>query len=149
MRRGTAVLRRTPLRSRGAALGTRVRSVSGRGRLVREVDALLTEYVRLSVGKCQWCGHARGPLEASHYFRRGLWGTRYDLDNVVAAHRRCHEFLETRKAPGQAYCSLMVSLLGVNGLHALAFRAAQHVKPTREWLLGHRDRLRRLVAREG
>lgn len=68
-------------------------------------DALFSDYIREKAGwKCEKCGKVCrvdgvwiAKLEASHYFTRSHWNTRYDEENVYALCFNCHKRMGERK----------------------------------------------------
>ena len=67
-----------------------------RKRLIKELDKLWTEIVKLRAGnKCQYCGRNNIRLNAHHIHSRSRYATRWDLDNGVCLcfthHRLMHD----------------------------------------------------------
>lgn len=65
-------------------------------------DGLMTKIVKArDKNICQRCGSVHLPnskgLHNSHYFTRGRWSTRYDLENCEALCYGCHRYFDSHK----------------------------------------------------
>lgn len=86
-----------------------------RSRLIKKLDALFSKLIKQRDGhRCQRCHalHAEGSrgLHNSHYWKRGLMGTRWDPANCVALCYGCHRRWEGDKQ-GE-YHHFMIGRLG-------------------------------------
>ena len=76
-------------------MNTKKSSRSERKKLVKKLDKVFSEYIRLRDGyKCVLCG-SRINIQAGHLITRGKYSTRWDEDNVFAQCRSCnyrHEY---------------------------------------------------------
>lgn len=73
----------------------------------------------------------------SHFFKRGLWGTRWDFDNQDAMCTFCHSAIENHKTDwieGFNYQEFMVAKIGVSGLEALRIKSEREMH-FKEWEL--------------
>jgi hypothetical protein len=69
------------------------RKISRKG-LVRKLDKLVGDIVKLRDGACVCCG-SKNSLQPGHLFSRVAYSTRWDLDNVFCQCRSCnfkHEY---------------------------------------------------------
>lgn len=74
--------------------------VKSRSHLVKELDSVFSKYIRIvksidGVGKCITCGETDSwvYLQCGHFFTRGRYATRWDLDNCHIQCLRCNVFL--------------------------------------------------------
>lgn len=86
-----------------------------RSRLIKKLDTLFSKRIKERDGQtCQRCRavHASGSrgLHCSHYWKRGLMGTRWEEKNCVALCYGCHRRWEGDKQ-GE-YMDFMVARLG-------------------------------------
>ena len=73
---------------------------------------------------CQRCGTSHQPtnaaLHCSHFFSRGKWSTRFDLDNCISLCYGCHRYYDAHK---EEYREWKIELLGEKGFEALELRS--------------------------
>ena len=55
----------------------------------RTADDKFSQFIRKRDGKCQRCGSANN-LQASHFWSKNHWATRYDPDNCITLCYPCH-----------------------------------------------------------
>lgn len=89
-------------------------------------DVVFSRFVRLRDGKCVLCGRlGTGPdgifgLQASHFYSRGKWSTRYDQHNVwslcISDHKKSHQDISE-------YKNFLIEQLGQQAFDALTVRA--------------------------
>lgn len=99
---------------------------------LNRADILFSKYIRQKAGwRCEYC-HILckigdvwvRKLEASHYFVRSHWSTRYDPENVHALCFSCHKRMgEYKRSEDGEYDLWMKKLLGEKGYQALKIRA--------------------------
>ena len=102
-----------------------------RSRLIKKLDTLFSKRIKARDGYiCQRCNHkheenSRG-LHNSHFWKRGLMGTRWDEANCCALCYGCHRRWEGDKQ-GE-YKDFMVARLGQKEYDLLEFRARSITK---------------------
>lgn len=84
-------------------------------------DSLFSHFIRKRDGKCMRCLRTGMPLDCSHYWRRDMWGSRFDPNNCVALCRDCHTTWERHQNP--AYKAFMLSWLRKPAYESLERRA--------------------------
>lgn len=89
-------------------------------------DVVFSKIIRSKHKKCQMCGR-RGTgsdevfgLQASHYFSRGKWNTRYDEENVDVLCISCHQKTHKDKP---MYEFWKIAQLGQTAFELLTLRA--------------------------
>jgi hypothetical protein len=88
---------------------------------LKHADTKFSLFIRARDGKCQRDGCSTGSLDNSHYWRRDMWGTRFDPDNCVALARNCHTIWERHQNP--EYKQFMINRLGQKKYNELEQRA--------------------------
>lgn len=100
-------------------------------------DKLFSNHIREKAGwKCQKCGKICkvngvwvAKLEASHYFVRSHWSTRFDEENVYSLCFNCHKRMGEYKTSEDGEYDLWVKeLLGEQGYKKLKLRANSYAK---------------------
>ena len=92
--------------------------------LIREIDSLVSQIVRLRHPYCITCGR-RDDLTCSHFFRRGAHSVRFDLINC---NTQCRSDNSKHNDNTEPYRAWMVRTYGEEALAALADRQA-HTRP--------------------
>ncbi len=95
--RRSAIARKSALKRGGRIArhkGVRKQRAGATAAMEREAWNIASAIVR-SRGRCEYCGRpaTRAELDAAHVISRRHEGTKYDLDNLLALHRHCHEKL--------------------------------------------------------
>ena len=99
-------------------------------------DKNFSRYVRLCDKKCLWCGRVgTGPdkifgLQASHFYSRRKWNTRFDRLNVDSLDAGCHRYFGEHKSE---YREFKINQLGQQEFDKLTIRANTPGK--RDWAL--------------
>lgn len=88
-------------------------------------DAKFSKWIRERDIKCRRC-ERNGPLDCSHYWKRGDSGTRFDPNNCVALCRECHTIWERQQ--NLEYKQFMVDWLGQEEYDLLEKRARSFKK---------------------
>lgn len=84
-------------------------------------DKTFSLFIRKRDGRCMRCKRADKALDCSHYWRRDMWGTRFDPKNCVALCRDCHTLWERHQNP--EYKAWMIRWIGQAEYDALEHRA--------------------------
>lgn len=98
----------------------------------RAADQVFSKIVRERDGwHCQRCGRNlkenTRTLHCSHFWPRGHYGTRYDLENCIALCYHCH-YYEWEKEKQGAYMDYMIKKLGQERYEALKLRSQRPIK---------------------
>jgi len=116
--------------------------VKGRKALIHELDEVFSDLILARDGyKCQRCGkqYSTKPglaLQCSHYFKRGLWGTRWDQKNCVAFCYGCHRLVEGDKQGWYAdYMEMRVGKIEMGMLRIKAYAECHYKEVDLAWLL--------------
>lgn len=92
--------------------------------LVKKLDKLVGDIVKLRDGKCVTCGSLVNP-NCGHYFSRVAYSTRWDLNNCYQQCMSCNLRHEYDPYP---FTSFMLQKIGQNGIDDLHYKFVHPVK---------------------
>lgn len=102
--------------------------------LKKELDRLFSIWVRMrhsvaGQAKCVTCGKISDwrKMQAGHYFKRNLTGTRWDIDNVHVQCPACNVF---KNGNYTEYAKFMYDKYGVKGVERLRLESVKTKKYT-------------------
>lgn len=95
-------------------------------------DTYFSKHIRSFDLKCKRCRQEK-PLDCSHYWRRDMWGTRFDPENCDGICRDCHTIWERQQ--NLEYKKFMLQKLGRVKYDQLEQRARTSTK-RRDAILG-------------
>lgn len=113
--------------------------MSATQKLIKRLDALVSDYVRERDKRCIVCGSTVG-LQCGHYIRRGVWRWRWDLENCNAQCPTCNSRHEEDPEP---YRRAMVAKYGLDTVEGLEAPIHGDGKVTYGEMLVIGDRLKR------
>jgi hypothetical protein len=133
MQRSKPLRRKTPLRRTPFHPHRKRKHAASGARVIRDIPAT----VRVAVGDraggyCDWCGLPMGTFDAHHRQLRSRGG-KHTLQNLVAPHRACHEYIHGHPSEATAR-GFMVSSWDCPPAVPVTLADGERYMPARRWI---------------